>query len=116
MSGSHRRLDQKYVGVKLLTRNNQFLSAAQIRLFLVIMGVSLIWLIFARAIVPPIIESAYQGTSWRVLNRMIQGQHINSIDYYLQKWDRLTVEMIVSLIGVWVVAVITSSPAFVRRI
>jgi len=116
MSGSHRRLDQKYVGVKPLTRNNQFLSAAQIRLFLVIMGVSLIWLIFARAIVPPIIESAYQGTSWRVLNRMIQGQHINSIDYYLQKWDRLTVEMIVSLIGVWVVAVITSSPAFVRRI
>ena len=54
--------------------NNRFITAGHIRLLLVLMGLSLVWIVFAKLIVPPVIESAYRGESWPFLNRMILGQ------------------------------------------
>jgi hypothetical protein len=63
--------------------NNCFMTAGHIRLLLVLMGVSLVWIIFAKLIVPPVIESAYRGESWPFLNRMIHGQAVHSVHFYL---------------------------------
>jgi predicted DCC family thiol-disulfide oxidoreductase YuxK len=74
------------------------------------------WIAFAKLVVPPVIKSVYHGDSLSFLNRMIQGQHVNPLEYYLQKWDHFTIAALVILVAFWVVALITSSPAFIRRI
>jgi predicted DCC family thiol-disulfide oxidoreductase YuxK len=75
-----------------------------------------LWIAFAKLAVPPIIESVYYGKSVSVLNRMIQGQHVNSLDYYLQKWDGVTKATVIILLGFWLLMLVTSTPAFVRRV
>jgi len=86
------------------------------RLLLFLMVVSTaMWIAFATLAVPPIIESAYRGESFSFLNSMIQGQHINPVDYYLQKWDGIATATVVSLPVFWLLALITSSPGFFRR-
>ncbi len=77
--------------------------------------VAVLWLAFAFVVVPPIIESAYRGETWPVLNGMIKGQHVNPITHYLQKWNRITVSVLVSWVGVWLLAMLMSSAGFFRR-
>jgi len=74
------------------------------------------WIAFAKLAVPPVIKSVYRGESLSFLNRMIQGQHVNPLDYYLQKWDHFTIATLIILVAFWVVFLITSSPAFIARI
>jgi len=64
--------------------NNRFIAAAHIRLLVVLMGLSLVWIVFAKLIVPPVIESAYRGESWPFLNRMILGQAEFPVSHYLE--------------------------------
>jgi hypothetical protein len=92
------------------------MTAGHIRLLLVLMGVSLVWVIFAKLIVPPVIESAYRGESWPFLNRMIHGQAVHSVHFYLQLWDRVTIAGLVSSLGFLLIVLVSSSPAFIRRI
>jgi len=96
--------------------NNCFMTAGHIRLLLVLMGVSLVWIIFAKLIVPPVIESAYRGESWPFLNRMIHGQAVHSVHFYLQLWDRVTIAGLVSSLGFLLIVLVISSSAFIRRI
>jgi len=77
--------------------------------------VAVLWLAFALVFVPPIIESAYRGETLPVLNGMIKGQHVNPITYYLQKWNRITVSVLVSWVGFWLLAMLMSSAGFFRR-
>ena len=77
--------------------------------------VAVLWLAFALVVVPPTIESAYRGESLPVLNGMIQGQHVNPVTYYLQKWNRITVSLLVSWVGFWLLALLMSSAGFFRR-
>ena len=86
------------------------------RLVLVIIGLSLVWIIFARLIVPPVIESAYRGESWPFLNRVIHGQAVHSVHFYLQLWDRMTIAGLVSSLGFLLIVLVGSSPTFSRRI
>src|ERR1051325_2062417 len=87
------------------------------RLVVILMFVSIgMWIAFAKLAVPPVIKSVYQGESFSFLNRMIQGQHVNSLEYYLQKWDYFTIATVIILAAFWVFVLITSSPAFIRRI
>jgi hypothetical protein len=95
--------------------NNRFMTTGQIRLLLALMGLSLVWVVFAKLIVPPVIESAYRGESLSFLNRMIQGQHIHSVDYYLQKWDSIATEILVSLLGLWLLALIAARASLLSR-
>ena len=96
--------------------NNRFIAAGQIRLLLVLMGLPLAWIVFAKLIVPRVIESAYRGESWSFLNRMIRGQTVHSVYHYLQLWDRVTIAGLVGSLGFSLIVLVISSPAFSRRI
>jgi predicted DCC family thiol-disulfide oxidoreductase YuxK len=96
--------------------NNLFITMGRIRLLLVLMLLSLgLWLVFAKLVVPPVIESAYRGESWWFLNRMIRGQAESSVSAYLQKWDKVTITGLLSGLGFWLIVLVISSPAFIRR-
>ncbi len=104
-------------GLRLVNRNNnRFITAGHIRLLLVLMGLSLVWIMFAKLIVPPVIESAYRGESWPFLNRMILGQAESPVSHYLQKWDKVTITVLLSGLGFSLIALVISSPAFIRNI
>ena len=94
---------------------NRVITAGQIRLLLVLSGLLLVWIVFAKLIVPPVIESAYRGESWPFLNRMILGRHLNPVSFYLEKWDTVAGRCLVGLLLLWPVALILSSPAFFRK-
>ncbi|MFL5589090.1 MAG: DCC1-like thiol-disulfide oxidoreductase family protein [Ktedonobacteraceae bacterium] len=70
----------------------------------------------AKLIVPPVIESAYRGESWPFLNRMILGQAQFSVSHYLQKWDKVTINVLLTGLGFYLIMLVSSSPAFSRRI
>ena len=95
--------------------NNRFITAAHIRLLVVLMGLSLVWIVFAKLIVPPVIESVYRGESWPFLNRMILGQAEFPVSHYLQKWDKVTIPGLVAILGFSLIVLLISSPAFFRR-
>src|SRR5438046_1305764 len=71
---------------------------------------------FEKLIVPPVIESAYRGESWPFLNRMILGQAESPVSHYLQKWDKVTITVLLSGLGFSLIALVISSPAFIRNI
>ena len=96
---------------------NIVMRVGRIRLLLVLMILSLgLWIVFAKLVVPPVIESAYRGESWSFLNRIISGQAIHPVAHYLQVWDRLALSCLVSSLGFWLIVLVSSSPAFIRRI
>jgi predicted DCC family thiol-disulfide oxidoreductase YuxK len=74
-----------------------------------------LWIAFAKLVVPPIIESAYRGESLPFLNSIIKSQHVNPISHYLQKWDRLTMHYLLNGVGLGLLALLVSSPAFFRK-
>jgi predicted DCC family thiol-disulfide oxidoreductase YuxK len=87
------------------------------RSLLVLMCVSAgLWIVFARLVMPPLIESAYHGQSLPFLNRIIEGQHVHPVSFYLQQWDRLSARYLLSGLGIWLLILVVSSPAaFFRR-
>ena len=98
------------------TTGNLSKAMCRLRLIAVLMFVSTgMWIAFAKLAVPPIIKSVYHGESLSFLNRMIQGQHVNPLEYYLQKWDHFTIATLIILVAFWVVFLITSSPAFITK-
>ena len=93
------------------------MRVGRIRLLLVLMILSLgLWIVFAKLIVPAVIESAYRGESWSFLNRLITGQAEVSVSHYLQKWDKVTITGLLSGLGFWLVVLVISSPALMQRV
>jgi predicted DCC family thiol-disulfide oxidoreductase YuxK len=87
------------------------------RLLLVLMLLSLgLWIVFAKLVVPPVIESAYRGESWSFFNYMISGQAVHPVRHYLQVWDSLTMACLVGSLGFLLIVLVISSPAFFRRV
>ena len=87
----------------------------RIHLLLVLMCVSAgLWIAFAKLVVPPLIESAYRSESLPFLNNMIKGQHENSLSYYLQKWDRLTIDYLIIGLEIWLLILVINSSTFFR--
>ena len=76
---------------------------------------ALLWVVFAQLVVPPLIRSAYNGESLSIVNSLIQAQHVNPLEHYLQRWNYITVRVLLFGIGFWLLALLTSAPAFVRR-
>ena len=91
-------------------------TSSHFRLLLAVMGVSLVWVLFAKMVVPPLIETAYRGESWPFLNRMILGQAQYSVDHYLRKWDRIIFTGLLSAVAFYLIAFGLSRPAVVRRV
>src|ERR1700676_4473045 len=77
--------------------------------------IAALWLVFAKFVVPPIIESAYYGKSLSFLNSRIHGQTVHSVGFYLQLWDRLATRVLVSWLGFSLLAILMSSEAFFQR-
>src|SRR5262245_16455352 len=93
------------------------MTAEDIRLLLVFIGPSLLWVVFATLIVPPLIQSAYRGESWPFLNRMIRGQAVHSVQHYLLVWHSMTiVGLVVCSIGTLLIALASGNPAILRKI
>ena len=87
----------------------------RIPLLLLLMSISaVLWIAFAKLLVPPIIESAYRGESLPLLNNMIKWQHVNPLSHYLQKWDWLAINYLLNGLGIWLVILVVSSPTFLR--
>jgi predicted DCC family thiol-disulfide oxidoreductase YuxK len=74
-----------------------------------------LWIILAKLIVPPIIESVYRGESLQVLNGLITGRHENPVSYYLEKWDTISWRCLSGILLLWPVVLLLSSPTFFRR-
>jgi predicted DCC family thiol-disulfide oxidoreductase YuxK len=93
-----------------------FLGMDRIRLLLLLLCISaVLWIAFAKLVVPPIIESAYRGESLPVFNGMILGQHENPVGYYLEKWDTIAGRCLLGGLIFWPLVLLLSSPTFFRR-
>ena len=96
---------------------NVVMRVGRVRLLLILMLLSLgLWIVFAKLVVPPVIESAYRGESWSFLNRMISGQAVHPVRFYLQMWDRLSTVCLVSSLGFLLLMLVLSSLAGIRKI
>jgi len=100
-----------------MKRDNDFvLWMSRIRLLLLIMCISaVLWIAFAKVVVPPLIESAYRGESLSLLNSIIKGQKFHSVEFYLAVWEGITIKGLVVLVAFWLLAAVISSPAFFYR-
>jgi len=79
-------------------------------------GVAAAWLVFATLAVPRLIEQVYRGQSWPALNRLITGQYELPLEFYLHRWNVITIEMTVAIAGCWALAVMMTSEWFGRRV
>src|SRR5262245_39359760 len=93
------------------------MTSGRTRMLAVLMIISTgLWIIVAKVIVPAIIESAYRGESWSLLNRMIIGQATHPVNEYLQDWDAVTIPGLMMCLGFWLILFVFTSPAFVQRV
>src|SRR5215475_7493627 len=92
----------------------------RVRILLILMCVLLVlWMAFAKFVVPVVIESAYRGESLPVLNSLIKGQATHSVDEYLRDWGQIAWGTTVAstafgLLGL-VLIMVTTSPTFFRK-
>ena len=71
---------------------NRFIRENRIPLLLTLMVITLgLWIVCAKLVVPPVIESAYRGESWSFVNGMIRGQATHPLSEYLQDWEAITI-------------------------
>ena len=75
-----------------------------------------LWLVFAKFVVPPIIESVYRGESFSLLNNSIKGQAQFPVEHYLQKWDGISMQVLWSGLAFWILAFLTTSEIFFRKV
>jgi hypothetical protein len=74
-----------------------------------IVGVSLIWIGVSKFAITALIDSAYHGQSWPILNKMITGQSSHPLAEYLSAWERVSRVMLLALFAAGLLVV-----AFVR--
>ena len=84
-------------------------------LFILSCATATCWLLFAKFVVPPIIESVYRGESLSLLNNAIRGQAEFPVEYYLQKWDGITMLVLWADLAFWTLAFATTSEFFFRK-
>lgn len=84
-------------------------------LFILGFGTAACWLLFAKFVVPPVIESVYRGESLSLLNNAIRGQAEFPVEHYLQKWDSITMLVLWADLAFWTLAFATTSELFFRK-
>jgi predicted DCC family thiol-disulfide oxidoreductase YuxK len=45
------------------------------------------WILFSTLIAPGVVESAYEGKSHEILNRMVGGRSTHPVEFYLKRWS-----------------------------
>jgi len=58
------------------------------------------WILFSTLIAPRIIESAYNGTSYEILDRAISGRSQHPFEFYLRKWNIVSWTLLIGAMGV----------------
>src|SRR6266700_2378972 len=90
---------------------NRSIRESRIPLLLSLIVISLgLWIVCAKLVVPPVIESAYRGESWSFLNPLIRGQATHPVSEYLQDWDALTIPVLLAGLWFWLIVLVISSP------
>ena len=96
-------------------RRNRFLLV----LTCVFLGLVGLWLAFAKLVVPPVIEAAYRGESFPVLNSLMAGRVTHSMDEYLRDWEERAgrITLIITAFGLpgLVLFIVTTSSTFFSR-
>src|SRR5919106_130610 len=54
---------------------------------LILLVCAVAWILFSTLIAPGIVQSAYDGRSYEILNRIISGRSTHSVEFYLRKWS-----------------------------
>ena len=102
---------------------NRIMGMRRNRFFLVpicvLLGLLGLWIVFAKLVVPPMIESAYRGESVPALNNLFVGRAAHSVDEYLRDWDRFAWRVVMAaaafgLLGL-VLFVVTNSRTFFQK-
>src|SRR5215217_623938 len=57
------------------------------RVQIILLVCVIVWILFSTLVAPVIVQSAYDGRSHEVLNRMISGRSAHPVEFYLKKWS-----------------------------
>jgi hypothetical protein len=61
------------------------MTRRRVQLILLICAVA--WVLFSTLVAPGIVQSAYDGRSHEILNRMISGRSAHPVEFYLKRWS-----------------------------
>jgi mannosyltransferase len=70
------------------------------------------WALASRYVAPEIIRSAYYGTGWPVLNKMIVTQASHPLSYYLNLWNEFAWHMLLVLMLSGLFVLLVAQPEF----
>src|SRR5262245_2788520 len=99
--------EKLYASAPLRYSHDCVTRLGRVRLLLILTLLSVgLWIVVAKLVVPPLIESAYRGESWSFFNRMINGQAESPVSVYLQKWDNVFIPGLVSSLGFWLIVLV----------
>jgi hypothetical protein len=74
------------------------MTRRQVLIGLLLCGVA--WILFSTLIAPGIIQSAYHGKSYEILNRVISGRLEHPFEFYLRKWNIVSWMALIVTVGV----------------
>ncbi len=100
-----RRLNITHINLRLV----------RFRLAFIIIILGCLWAAFAKLIVSPIIQGAYDSSHASLLKSLILGLGQHPDEYYLKMVDKLAGAGLLGSLGFCLVALVLSSPAFFRR-
>src|SRR5262245_41898234 len=81
-----------------------FVTRGRVRRWMILTVISLgLWIVFAKFVVPAVIQSAYRGESWSFLNRMITGQATHPVSEYIRDWDTVIIPALLVVLGFWLI-------------
>src|SRR5579883_675516 len=95
--------------------SDSLLKTYRVRLFVVLGFSSLIWFMFAKLAVPPLINTVYHGESFSLLNRLIKAQADFPVEHYLEKWNGITAQILLAAFVFWLLSLVTTSKGYFHR-
>src|SRR5918996_5589214 len=69
---------------------------------LILLVCAVAWILFSTLIAPGIVQSAYEGRSHEILNRLISGQAAHPVEFYLRKWSNVSWTALIGAMAVLV--------------
>ena len=57
---------------------------------LILLVCAVAWMLFSTVVAPGIVQRAYDGTSFEILNRMVSGRSAHPVEFYLKRWSTVS--------------------------
>jgi hypothetical protein len=54
---------------------------------LILLAGAATWILFSTVVAPGIVQSAYEGKSFEILNRIVSGRSAHPVEFYLRRWS-----------------------------